>query len=39
MNGIQDPSPLLDGGDPWNCTERAGGEHAETCEVEEIDCE
>ena len=32
--GIEDPSPLKDGCDPWNCTDRAGGDHAATCEPE-----
>jgi hypothetical protein len=30
---LLDPGPLLEGCDPWHCTDRAGGDHAPTCEV------
>lgn len=32
---ILDPGPLLEGCDPWTCTDRAGGEHSDACRPEE----
>ena len=40
-NGVHDAdfygaSPLLEGCDPRECTDRVGGEHAPTCEPETL---